>query len=279
MSGSVLIWSSMLSAAAALNVAVWVLSAAVLGRRKAAWPAEVYRARRALLWLSAVYVLGCAFRSVLPMVDAPRICVHDSFASYIAIGRSVATVAELCFAAQWMLVLREAGEAAGGRLATFVSRMVMPLIIVAELFSWGATLTTNYLLHAVENSLWTLTAVLAIAAFGSLRARFGEWRRSILAAAIVCGVAYVAFMTLVDVPMYLARWQADLAAGRELLPLGEGLREVIRRCTVTRDWAAWREDVPWLTLYFTVAVWISIALAHLPAFAREAVAPSEATRS
>jgi hypothetical protein len=43
---------------------------------------------------------------------------------------------------------------------------------------------------------------------------------------------------------------------------------VLRRCTVTREWAAWRQDVPWLTLYFTVAVWISIALAHLPAFAR-----------
>jgi len=38
----------------------------------------------------------------------------------------------------------------------------------------------------------------------------------------------------------------------------------LRRCIVTRDWAVWRQDVAWLSLYFTVAVWASIALAHAP---------------
>jgi hypothetical protein len=33
---------------------------------------------------------------------------------------------------------------------------------------------------------------------------------------------------------------------------------------VTSDWQAWREDVPWMTLYFTVAVWFSIAIPHVP---------------
>jgi hypothetical protein len=31
-----------------------------------------------------------------------------------------------------------------------------------------------------------------------------------------------------------------------------------------REWSAWRHDVAWLSLYFTVAVWISIALVHAP---------------
>jgi hypothetical protein len=39
---------------------------------------------------------------------------------------------------------------------------------------------------------------------------------------------------------------------------------VIERCIVTRGWAAWHEDVEWLSLYFTVAVWASIALVHVP---------------
>jgi hypothetical protein len=33
---------------------------------------------------------------------------------------------------------------------------------------------------------------------------------------------------------------------------------------VMREWSAWRHDVPWLSLYFTVAVWISIALVRAP---------------
>jgi hypothetical protein len=71
-------------------------------------------------------------------------------------------------------------------------------------------------------------------------------------------------MVTVDVPMYLSRWHADVSAGREYLSLARGFDEVLQRCTVTRDWTAWRDDVPWLTLYFTVAVWISIGFAHVP---------------
>ena len=46
--------------------------------------------------------------------------------------------------------------------------------------------------------------------------------------------------------------------------MSAGLEEILQRCTVTREWSAWRQDVPWLTLYFTFAVWISIALAFVP---------------
>jgi hypothetical protein len=278
MSGDLLIWWAVLCAAAAFNVAAWVGSAWLLGRRQVALAPGVYRTRRRLLWLSAGYVLGCGFRSILPMVDVPRMCLHDTVLSRIAVGRSVATVAELCFAAQWALVLREAGAAAGSRSALLVARIVVPLIFVAELLSWGAVLTSNYLLHAAENSLWTLAALFAAAAFAVLLARPGDGQRRVLVAAIVCATAYVTFMALVDVPMYVARWQADLAAGNAPVAIAAGLRDVLQRCTVTRDWGAWRQDVPWLTLYFSVAVWISIALAHLPAFARVSGTPDAAVR-
>jgi len=220
--------------------------------------------RRRLLWLSAVYVAGCGFRSVFPMVDVPRICLHDTWISRIVVGRLIATGAELCFTAQWALLLREAGPAGGGGLATSVARLLVPIIVVAELCSWLAVLTTNYLLHAAENSLWTVAAVLVVAGFASVWPHVDGKSRRFVAAAIAGGASYIAFMTFVDVPMYLSRWQADLVAGHQYLSLGEGMAEVLERCTVTRAWAAWHEDVEWLSLYFTVAVWASIALVHVP---------------
>lgn len=198
------------------------------------------------------------------MVDVPRICLHDTWISRVVVGRSVATVAELCFAAQWALLLREAGAAAGGGFAKLVSRIVVPLIVVAQLFCWSAVLTTNYLLHAAENSVWALAAALAVAGLISLRPHARDEAKRFFVAAIVCGAVYVAFMATVDVPMYLSRWQADLAAVHEYRSLSEGMRVVLQRCSVERDWAAWRQDVAWLSLYFTVAVWISIALPHAP---------------
>src|SRR5215510_4057204 len=250
---SALLWWSLLCVAAVANVAAWMVSARLLGRRAPHWPAEVRATRRALLWLAAVYVAGCAFRSVLPMIDVPRYCLHDTWISYILVGRSVATVAELAFAAQWALLLHEAG-------AKRASVAVVLLIGVAEILSWLATLTTNNLFHAAENSLWTLTAAFALVFLASRWRLVGDLGKRVIVAAIACGAAYIAFMVTVDVPMYLARWQP----GQEQLSLGEGMREIMQRCRVTRDWAKWREDAVWLTLYFTVAVWISIALPQAP---------------
>jgi len=96
------------------------------------------------------------------MVDVPRICLHDTWISRIVVWRLIATGAELSFTAQWALRLREAGTASGGGPATSIARILVPIVAVAELFSWVAVLTTNYLLHAAENSLWTLATVLVV---------------------------------------------------------------------------------------------------------------------
>lgn len=259
MQGPLLAWWLTLCAAAVLNVLLWAWSARQLTRRAPDMPADLYASRLVLLWLSAAYVLGCAFRSIIPMVDGSRICLHDLWISRIFIGRTVATVAELCFALQWAMLLREAGV--GERAATLVGRLIVPIIAVAELVSWSAVLTANPLLHAIENSLWTLAAALALAAFLDLRQRAEGRVARFLEAASLGAVIYLGFMVIVDVPMYLSRWQA---AGAGSLPLAEGLRTLLERCIAQHEWEVWREDVPWLTLYFTVAVWASIALAHAP---------------
>jgi hypothetical protein len=259
MDGALLSWWLAMCAAALVNPLLWLWSARRLRSRAAQMSPEMRASRELILWLSAAYVLGCGFRSIFPMVDAPRLCLHDTWISRIAVGRTIATVAELCFAAQWAVLLREAR--AGAPAVAFAARAIVPIIAAAEVFSWAAVLTSNYLLHAVENSLWTLAAGLVLAAFLSLRLRGGAGAARFLEAAILSAAVYVAFMSIVDVPMYLSRWHASRGA---TVPLEQGLRTLLERCLVRRDWASWREDSLWLSLYFTVGVWISAALAHAP---------------
>src|SRR6476619_3540967 len=59
--------------------------------------------------LCAGYVFGCAFRSVLPRADVQRICLFDTWLSSVFVGRTVATVAEVCCAAQWAIILGQLG--------------------------------------------------------------------------------------------------------------------------------------------------------------------------
>src|SRR5215813_3575665 len=66
-----------------------------------------------MLLLSAAYVFGCAFRSLLPRADVQRICLFDTWLSSVVVGRSVATVAEVCFVVQWAIVLHQLGATTG----------------------------------------------------------------------------------------------------------------------------------------------------------------------
>jgi len=213
-----------------------------------------------LLLLSAVYVFGCAFRSVLPRADVQRICLFDTWLSSVMIGRSVATVAELCFAVQWAIVLRALGRLTNADTAKTISRMILPLIALAECCSWYAVISTNFLGNVLENSLWTVTFLLIAIALTRLHFAY-RGIAQIVIAAMAAGVAgYVIFMATIDVPMYFARWQADVASGKELLGLFAGLHDVATRWVVTHDFAQWQDEIPWMSLYFSIAVWTSLAL-------------------
>jgi hypothetical protein len=263
LSTGVLVWWSALCAVSVINIYGWRLSAAALARRKAAGTPAVYVLQRRQLLLSAVYVLGCAFRSILPRADVQRIGLFDSWVSSVLVGRSVATVAELCFVAQWALLLHPVARDAGARLGVLASWLLVPLIVVAEGCSWYAVLTTCYLGNVVEESIWALSVLLVIVSSLALWPRCTAAYRPLLATALLLGVGYVTFMCLVDVPMYVSRWLADEATGRAYLSLSQGLRDVRSRWVITFAWEDWRAEIPWMTLYFSVGVWCSIALVHV----------------
>jgi len=97
-----------------------------------------------MLLLCAAYVFGCAFRSFLPRADVQRICLFDTWLSSVMIRRSVATVAEVCFAVQWAIALHQLGVMTGADTTLNAAWVIVPLILIAECFSWYAVLTKKY---------------------------------------------------------------------------------------------------------------------------------------
>ena len=262
MSSTTLTWWSLLCAVSLLNVTAWIVSVAFLRRRQAQHHPLTWASIRLQMLLSAGYVLGCAYRSVFPVFDVQRLCLVDSWLSSVLVGRSVATIAELCFAAQWALLLRGIATATASRIGIHVSRTIVPLIVVAELFSWYAVLTTSNIGHVFEESIWGLCAGLLVASFVFVWPRCRPEARPMLAAGCVIGLAYVIYMFRVDVPMYWARWVIDLSHGRQYLSLAQGLVDTSGRWVVSHRWADWQTEVVWMSLYFSVAVWFSIGLIH-----------------
>src|SRR5258708_917198 len=150
-----------------------------------------------MLLLCAAYVFGCAFRSFLPRADVQRICLFDTWLSSVVVGRSVATVAEICFAAQWAIILHRLGTMTGTDTTLNAAAVIVPLILIAEGFSWYAVLTTNYLGNAIENSIWAVAFFVVGMGLCRLLPAFEGPVRVVLAVAISGIVGYLAFLMLI----------------------------------------------------------------------------------
>lgn len=254
-SNPVAVWWGFLPAVSSANIALWlVLHRHVRNRRFNAFQVEL------MVLLCAAYVFGCAFRSILPRADVQRICLFDTWLSSVLVGRSVATIAEICFVIQWAIVLRLLANLAKSDTAQNIANAIVPLIVVAEISSWYAVITTSYLGNTIENSIWAVTFLLIAAALLRLLYAFRGILQGVIAVALVGVVGYLAFLIAIDVPMYFERWQQDIANGKQLLGVFAGLHDVSTRWFVTHDFAQWKDEIAWMSLYFSTAVWSSLAL-------------------
>jgi hypothetical protein len=259
-------WWGLLTLVSGANIAVWFWLYRYLREMRAGGFVSASEVEF-MLFLSGAYVAGCAFRSFLPRADVQRICLVDTWLSSVTVGRSVATVAELCFAVQWAILLYQLGTLTGADTVLGAAWAIVPLILIAECFSWHAVLTRNYLGNAIENSIWAVSFFIVGIGLCRLLPEFAGPARSFLVLAIVGIAGYLVFLATIDVPMYLTRWQAKRGDSNGLLSPLEGLRDASIRWIVTHDIAEWKDEMIWMSLYFSMAVWASLALCLCYAFA------------
>lgn len=249
-----LLWWRVLASIGVLNLLLWTGAAVYAPRANAyvAWH----------LGLSCVFTLVCAYRSWLPRIDLERTTLADTQLSSVVLGRSAATVAEICFASQTALALHELGGLLDLAWMQSLTPVIVVLLTVAQMFCWYSVVTLNHVGHAIEESIWGLTyALVAVLLLGALPSASGSLL-SLLMLSVAGSIAYVIFMFTVDVPMYLRRWRAQDPS--TFMSVAEGFADAWSRREVTRSWTVWRPEVAWLTGYFSVAVWASQALVWLP---------------
>lgn len=248
-----ILWWRVLKGIATLNIVAWIATATMVDTDAALVGAH--------LALSAVYVVACAYRSVRPRVDLERTALVDDWTSSMVLGRGAATIAEVCFAIQIALLVHQAAlEAEVVALQRTVPVMIVLALALAQVFCWWSVVTLSHLGHAIEESLWAVTfAAVAVAMAVMLPDLTGPlWWAAVIS--IPACIGYVAFMVIVDVPMYVKRWRAG--SGRQL-GLAEGFQDAWRRRVATRSWTVWKPEVAWMTGYFSGAVWVSLSLVHL----------------
>jgi len=240
--------------------------------------------------LSAFYVAGCSLRAILPRIDVERICFVESWLSCTFIGRCFATCAELSFILQFCITFNHLAGDIGKKVPNSSHRMsyiqafsklAFVSNILAQSFCWLGVTTTRQIWHVYEESIWTITIfTMTICAISMLPyfAYIKEENESVkdskifLRFFLVGGPLYVLYMLAVDIPMYYKRWEADELRGARYFSFVEGVKDSMECKLVTQNLAVWKEDMSWITLYFSVAVWTSIWLIRAPRIAEKAKA-------
>jgi hypothetical protein len=186
-------WWACLKAIAVLNILLWVVTCLPLagGTARLRWHVA----------LSGVYVAVCAFRSWRPRVDVERYCLVDSPLSSVLLGRGAATIAEICFAVQVALVLHQVGVVAQVPWIVTASYLVVPPLVLAQVFCWYSVLTLDHLGHAIEESLWAATMSVAGVCLCVASRHLDGGLAWLAAGWAVLAVGFALFMTLVDIPM------------------------------------------------------------------------------
>lgn len=245
-------WWTTLRAVSVVNIALFVFVAISVDL------AAPYRTLH--VCLAGVYTAVCAFRSFYPRVDLERVVLVDHWLSGIVLGRTSATIAEMCFTAQLALVLFEWG--AGHPWLTAAGWGILVVIAIAQCTCWMGVLTGNHLWHAAEETLWAgMIIVMVLSTWPLMTALEPTWL-VFTAMGWLMAAGGIWVMLGVDVPMYIRRWRSERSSGVTFMSPMVGFRDALHRREPTGAWSVWRHEVTWMTPYFSAGVWFSLLLAR-----------------
>ena len=259
-----LIWWSSLSFFSIINIILWIKIKNQLDRENGNWSKNEIQFSTIQAYLSLGYVIVCAFRSFLPRADVQKIVLWDTWFSSVLVGRSVATIGELCLALQLALFLKFISKKYNSYIIDGFSKIIFPILCLAECFSWYSVITTNYIGNTIEESLWCISGGLILISSLILIKKSNYKEKTIYIILSLMATSYVLFMVLVDIPMYYNRLIIDLSNSKQYYTLTDGLKNLNSSWVVTHNYSDWNGELSWMFLYFTTAVWMSLGLIRIP---------------
>lgn len=224
-------------------------------------------------WLAFPFVFECAYRSIFPALYVERQTFWDSPFDSILINRSFAAIGEVCWMLQVAMALSVTNSTSKlNSIAVEVAAVsIVALSILGEINSFISTATKSQLFAVFEACCWCsiymIGAVTGTYLFCYLKKKRETNAKSAKTFAIILsisGAILTPFMLISNIPTLLYRWKEDELHHKKYLGFFEGLYDALVTRNPTQNWAKWKGDCLWMSVYFSVAVWSSILLMYSP---------------
>ena len=223
-----------------------------------------------LIILVTIYVFVCAIRSIWPRTDGPGLCIHDNYISTPFVGRCLTTIAEISFSIFIVgvtnIILDSFSSINGINVIRKLNNSMVVFISIAQIFCWIGIITQDPSYNVIEESIWTIFGSIILVIYLTLYSNINKLPsspqlkkiKSIIPYIIFVCLIYILFMTINDVPMYYNRAKKKRNSNESYNNLYDGIQSMKRCKKVTTSYKDWKNDIPWLTFYFTFTVWGSI---------------------
>ncbi len=230
-----------------------------------------------------IFTAVCAVRSIWLRKDIERTCITDSKISTPLVGRSLATISEICYIIIIITIFNTIiKEKKGNFSMNIFNKMILPIIIMAEIFSWVGCSTKYELWNALEESLWCIAGIIIFIISTLLYNNLSNLKKNLkdeslsnfLFICILTSFIYIIFMLYNDIPFYIEKWKKNYSKnynslsydnikkdfGKKNKNLISNLLDMNNCDKVCNDYEEWKDEIPWMTGYFTLGVWSCIAM-------------------
>ena len=223
-----------------------------------------------LIILVTIYVFTCALRSIWPRADGPGLCIHDNYVSTPFVGRCFTTIAEISFSifvvSVTNIILESFKSMNGINVIQKLNNSMVIFISIAQIFCWIGIITQDPSYNVIEESIWTIFGTVMLVIYLTLYSKIDilpstpelKKIKSIIPIILIVCTIYILFMTYTDVPMYFKRAKKQKKNNVQYNSLYDGIQEMKKCKKVTSSYQEWKNDILWLTFYFTFTVWGTI---------------------
>ena len=234
-----------------------------------------------------IFSIVCAIRAFYPTKYTEKTCFLKTKYYTPFVIRVLATIAEIAYILLFVYVfiyiiknIKTITNINLDYLKKYVY-IVIPIIILAEVFSWLGSITEYQLWNVSEEVLWFLSSIILIVISLYILNNIKHIKTSkirsiyyLLSGIVPVATIFATFMIVVDIPMYIQRWvKGEKIESKTIHQIFNEFKSKhrknfdnkindFRQCKkVDKSLNTWKQEMPWLTGYFTIGVWTTFVLA------------------
>jgi len=223
--------------------------------------------------LLANTIIFTGIRGIYPVLEGEKKCMYNSTTPFVT--RCCATIAEVSFGIflvfmviNMLKFIQKKDKNVIFKNLEKICYIIISFPIISNLNCWMGVSTNYNLFNSVEESLWTVYAIvlLGVLSFTLKNLKSNITKFNLIKTTCISGIIlllfYISYMIIFDIPLYIKRYLYFIEDSN-VEKLNDGLRSMFECKNVTNKYSDWSREIIWMTSYFTIWMFLLFVIYYI----------------